>query len=156
MFKIFRLIETLGRFLKKHPTGTGRRIAISPFFKNILTEDEEENFKRQEIFYDPHTYYLRQQKIQSYQNELKQKNQNGYNQNGLSELVITQKMPERSLLLHTGDYQIGKQESFLHSIQLGRKGAENHFFSLDDIESVYSSNDQDIHFDIEDSLIYQH
>lgn len=55
MFKIFRLIETLGRFFKKPPAGTGRRIAMSPFFKNILTEDEEENFKRQEIFYDPHT-----------------------------------------------------------------------------------------------------
>ncbi|CAD8053360.1 unnamed protein product [Paramecium primaurelia] len=156
MFKIFRLIETLGRFFKKPPAGTGRRIAMSPFFKNILTEDEEENFKRQEIFYDPHTYYLRQQKIQSYQNELMQKNHQRRDESGLSELVITAKMPERNQLSHTGDYQIHNQDSFLHSIQLGRKGAENHFFSLDDVESIFSSFEQDINFDIEDSIVYQH
>ncbi|CAD8083253.1 unnamed protein product [Paramecium sonneborni] len=84
-----------------------------------------------------------------------QKNHNRQNENGLQEQVISFKMSERSLLSHTGDYQIGEEQSFLHSIQLSRKGAENHFFSLDDIESVYSSNEQDINFDIEDSLIYQ-
>ncbi|CAK81129.1 unnamed protein product (macronuclear) [Paramecium tetraurelia] len=47
-----------GRFYKKPLEWTGRRIAMSPFFKNILNEDEEENFKKQEIFYDPHAQYI--------------------------------------------------------------------------------------------------
>jgi hypothetical protein len=47
MYKILRIFETLGRLLKKPSTGTGRRIAMSPFFRNVFQEeDEEENLIR--------------------------------------------------------------------------------------------------------------
>lgn len=52
MNKLFRIFEALGRIFKK-PTQAGRRISMSPFFRNILSEDDEENFDRLKRFYHP-------------------------------------------------------------------------------------------------------
>lgn len=53
---------------------------------------------------------------------------------------------KENLLFYCGDYQRhSKRANFVHALQLSRPGAEDYFFSLDEIEttqSTYSDPDE--------------
>ncbi|KAM3128616.1 hypothetical protein pb186bvf_019313 [Paramecium bursaria] len=162
MYKLYKLLESLQKILRKPLINAETRIFLNPIIRRFNDDDLEDDHNNYYLQYykNQHRKYLRQLEI----NHRLQQRPDQFSDEGLEQLCNlyfqnaflargNQEMQNHRQVFFQGDYKTRNPRNFVHRMQYGRIGAEEEFFSLSDIETTVSYIPDLSEIQMEDSIL---